>query len=89
MKKTHTYDTPILAMIETFNAHLGEEITMIDLRDEWWYRLDDASKENRFGYWLDKTLELPIVAENVTVVYKTQPGWYTEVRFKVSDSIRP
>jgi hypothetical protein len=87
MRTAKTYDTPILAMIEAFNAHAGGEITMPELRDEWWFRLDDADKENKFGYWLDKTLELPAVAEMVTVVYKRQPGWYTEVRFAVAKEI--
>lgn len=89
MKPARSYDTPILAMIEAFNAHVGGTLTMADLRDEWWFRLDDADKENRFGYWLDKALELPVVAEKVEVVYLRNPGWYTEVRFKVLDHVIP
>lgn len=87
MKPARTYDTPILAVIEACNAHVGETLTMAELRDEWWWRLDDADKENRFGYWLDKALEVPAVAESVSVIYKRQPGWYTEVQFKVAKKI--
>ena len=84
MKKKQIYDTPILAMIKAFNAHVGEEVTLGDLRDDWYFYL--AHKEdNRFVYWLDKTME--IVNDNVNIIYKRNPGWYTEVKFEVTEEI--
>lgn len=86
MRQTkRSYDTPILAMIKAFNDHAGGEVSMIDLRDGWYFHL--AHKEdNRFGYWLDKTLE--IVKDDVKIVYNRNPGWYTEVRFFVEREIQ-
>ena len=71
-------------MMKAFNAHVGEEFTLGDLRDDWYFYL--AHKEdNRFVYWLDKTME--IVNDNVNIIYKRNPGWYTEVKFEVTEEI--
>jgi len=79
-----TYDTPVLAMIKALNAHVGEEITLGELRDDWYFHLAHKD-DNRFVYWLDETMEL--VNDNVNIIYKPSPGWYTEVRFFVSREI--
>lgn len=79
-----TYDTPVLAMIKALNAHVGEEMTLGELRDDWYFHLAHKD-DNRFVYWLDETMEL--VNDNVKIIYKRSPGWYTEVRFFVSREI--
>lgn len=84
MKKKQIYDTPILAMIKAFNAHLGEEVTLGELRDDWYYYLEHKD-DNRFVYWLDKTME--IVNHRVEIIYKHNPGWYTEVVFFLAEKI--
>jgi len=83
-KRTQTYDTPMLAMIKALNAHVGEEITLGELRDDWYFHLAHKD-ENRFVYWLDKTME--VVNDQVQVIYKLNPGWYTEVKFAVTERI--
>ena len=83
-KKAQTYDTPMLAMIKALNAHVGEEVSLADLRDDWYFHLAHK-KDNRFVYWLDKTME--VVNDNVNIIYKRNPVWYTEVRFFVSREI--
>jgi len=82
--KIKNYDTPMLAMIKALNAHVGEEITLGDLRDDWYFHLAHKD-DNRFVYWLDKTMEL--VNDNVNIIYKRTPGWYTEVKFFVTEEI--
>jgi len=78
------YDTPILAMIKALNDHAGEKVSMIDLRDGWYFHL--AHKEdNRFGYWLDLTTEA--FGDQIEVIYKRNAGWYTEVMFRVAEKI--
>lgn len=79
MRKTERrYDTPVLAMIQALNDHVGEEVSLIDLRDSWYFHL--AHKEdNRFVYWLDMTMEM--LNDDVKIIYKRNPGWYTEVLF--------
>ena len=57
---------------------------MIDLRDSWYFHLAHKD-DNRFVYWLDKTME--IVNDGVEIVYKRNPGWYTEVLFYVKEPI--
>ena len=82
--KIKNYDTPMLAMIKALNAHVGEEITLGELRDDWYFHLAHKD-DNRFVYWLDKTMEL--VNDNVNIIYKRTPGWYTEVKFFVTEEI--
>lgn len=84
MKKVKEYDTPVLAMIKALNAHVGEEVDMSALRDEWYYQMENK-EDNRFVYWLDQTME--IVNEDVKIVYKRLPGWYTGVSFYVEREI--
>jgi len=74
------YDIPVLAMIRAFNDFAGKEVDMGDLRDSWYFHMK-TKDDNRFVYWLDKTLG--IVNEDVTIVYKRNPGWYTGVLFDV------
>lgn len=84
MKKVNQYDTPVLAMIKALNAHVGEEVDMSELRDEWYFEMENK-EDNRFVYWLDQTME--IVNEDVKIVYKRLPGWYTGVSFYVEREI--
>lgn len=84
MKKVKEYDTPVLAMVKALNAHAGEEVEMSALRDEWYYQMANKA-DNRFVYWLDQTME--IVNEDVKVIYKRKPGWYTGVAFFVEKEI--
>ena len=79
------YDAPVLMMIQTFNNHIGEEIDMVTLRDEWYYKMGEQ-KDNKFVYWLDLTLE--IAAGDVKLVYTRQPGWYTEIMFLIEREIK-
>ena len=83
-KKVQTYDTPMLAMIKALNAHVGEEVSLADLRDDWYFHLQHK-EDNRFVYWLDKTME--VVNDRIEVIYKRNPGWYTEVMFFVAEKI--
>ena len=82
--KIKNYDTPMLAMIKALNAHVGEEITLGELRDDWYFHLAHKD-DNRFVYWLDKTME--VVNDRIEVIYKRNPGWYTEVMFFVAEKI--
>ena len=82
--KSNKYDDPVLQMIKAFNNHVGEELDMATLRDEWYFNMGEQ-KDNKFMYWLDLTLE--IVNKDVTVVYKKQPGWYTQVEFFVERAV--
>jgi len=84
-KKAQTYDTPMLAMIKALNAHVGQEITLGELRDDWYFHLAHKD-DNRFVYWLDKTME--VVNGSVNIIYKRTPGWYTEVKFFVTEEIK-
>ena len=83
-QKVQAYDTPMLAMIKALNAHVGEEVSLADLRDSWYFHLEHK-EDNRFVYWLDKTME--VVNDSVNIIYKRNPGWYTEVGFFVSREI--
>ena len=82
--KFNKYDAPILAMIKAFNGHVGEDVDMITIRDEWYFNMGHK-EDNRFVYWLDKTME--VVNDQVQVIYKRNPGWYTEVKFAVTERI--
>lgn len=85
MKKTERrYDTPVLAMIQALNSYVGEEVSLADLRDAWYFKMEHK-EDNRFVYWLDETME--IVNDQIQVIYKRNPGWYTEVKFFVAKEI--
>ena len=84
MKKAKSYDAPVVAMIKALNMHVGEEVSLADLRDSWYFQLDHK-EDNRFVYWLDQTME--IVNEDVNIIYKRVPGWYTGVMFYVEREI--
>lgn len=83
-QKAQTYDTPVLAMIKALNGYVGEEVSLADLRDSWYFHLEHK-EDNRFVYWLDMTME--IVNDSVKIIYKRNPGWYTEVRFYIEGEI--
>ena len=74
------YDTPILAMVKALNLHVGEEVDLITLREDWWHELGDK-EDNYLGHGLDKTVEL--FHRDLEVVYVRHPGWYTMVKIKV------
>jgi hypothetical protein len=74
------YDAPVLAMIKAFNGHVGEDVDLVTIRDEWYFNMEHK-EDNKFVYWLDMTME--IVNKDVNIVYKRLPGWYTEVKFFV------
>ncbi len=85
MKKTERrYDTPVLAMIKALNSYVGEEVSLADLRDAWYFQMEHK-EDNRFVYWLDETME--IVNDSVKIIYKRNPGWYTEVKFYIGEEI--
>jgi len=84
MKRANDYDTPLINMIQAFNDHSGGECYLIELRDQWYFR-QGSKDDNRFLYWLDLALEL--VNDQVIVVYKRQPGWYSEVMFQIPEAI--
>jgi hypothetical protein len=84
MNKQMRYDTPIVAVIKALNDFAGSECSMIELRDQWYFHMETRA-DNRFVYWLDLTLEQ--INDEVTVVYKRHPGWYTEVMFEVRQEI--
>ena len=82
--KFNKYDAPVLAMIKAMNSHVGEELSLADLRDAWYFQMEHK-EDNRFVYWLDKTIEL--VNDRVKIIYKRNPGWYTEVKFHIERGI--
>jgi hypothetical protein len=82
--KSNKYDVPVLQMIKAFNNHVGEELDMATLRDEWYFNMGH-NKDNKFAYWLDMTLE--IANKNVKLLYKRNPSWYTEVMFFIEGEI--
>jgi len=84
MYKKQKYDTPILAMIKALNTHAGEEVDMSALRDAWYFQME-SKDDNRFVYWLDQTME--ILNEDVKIIYKRVPGWYTGVAFYIEREI--
>lgn len=84
-KTTRTYDTPMLAMIKALNDHVGGEVNMTDLRDGWYFH-QEHKDDNRFVYWLDATLEL--YDDSVKIIYKRNPGWYTEVLIYVKRELK-
>lgn len=78
------YDTPILAMVKALNRHVGKEVDLVTLREDWWYEIGDK-EGNYLGHWLDKTIEL--FSDHVKIIYKRTPGWYTEVVIFVEKEI--
>lgn len=74
------YDTPVLAMVKALNQHVGKEVDMITLREDWWHEIGEK-EGNYLSYWLDKTVEL--FQKDLDIVYIRTPGWYTEVKIKV------
>lgn len=82
--KFNKYDAPVLAMIKAMNNHVGEDVDLITIRDEWYFNMKHK-EDNKFVYWLDMTME--IVNKDVKIVYKRLPGWYTEVKFFIERKI--
>lgn len=82
--KFNKYDAPILAMIKALNNHVGEDVDLITLRDEWYFNMEHK-EDNKFVYWLDMTMD--IVNKDVKIIYKLNPGWYTGVTFFVEREI--
>lgn len=85
MNKQMRYDTPIMAVIKAFNDFAGGECSLLELREQWYFHMETRA-DNRFVYWLDLALEL--VNDRVVVVYKRQPGWYSEVLFEIKEEIK-
>ena len=83
-QKVQKYDTPILAMIKAMNDLVGEEVDLSELRDQWYFHMGSRD-DNRFVYWLDATMEL--INQDVKIVYKRNPGWYTSVKFYIEREI--
>jgi len=85
MFTANKYDAPVAAMVKALNDNINQEVDISDIRDSWYFHLGDE-KDNKFSYWLDKTMEL--VNNNVKIIYKKTPGWYTGVKLLVTREIK-
>lgn len=85
MKRKQQFDTPVLNMIKSFNDFAGGSASLIELRDQWYFHMG-SHQDNRFVYWLELAMEM--VPGKVNVVYKRQPGWYSEVEFEIPEEIK-
>lgn len=78
------WDTPTLAMAEAMNEFVGQQVSMITLKQAWQYYV--GNDDHSFAKALDRAMTL--WPGQIEAVYIRKPGWFTEVQFKILGEVR-